>query len=452
MLTATRPAAIQGIPTSAVSVIIAAIILEIASSIRGHLLFLLALPMTLTAFVISSRAVWTLGGATTNTWLGPITFWLSAMATAGLLTSPLYGPAWYEASRRLFYVGGLISVGILTGGDRRASRRLVHLLIVAAAVLHILTPLALPHPAIDVWTWTQVCVRALLHGIQPYGVQAPDELNGAFDYGYTLTIYPYMPATLIAYAPAVAILGDFRFMLAFSLLATVALIRATGTRLGVDETFVDVATLAILLHPRSLSFTAFGWTEPLLGLVAAAFVYLVVKKPRGVGQAAAFFLLPALKQYVVVPAMLYMVMRPRRDSFRAILFGLTVAGLTVVPFLAWDWRATLAGMVFQAVELRAPRLDSDSLIALAALVTGAYPGRWWSVAVQFIVGGIAYWRLKRAGLAGLLLASAITLFATFLVAWQAFFNYYYFVTVLLVLGGLVLAAGKDPWSPEFSVH
>ena len=71
---------------------------------------------------------------------------------------------------------------------------------------------------------------------------------------------------------------------------------------------------------------------------------------------------------------------------------------------------------------------------------------------QFIVGGIAYWRLRRGGVAGLLLASAITLFATFLVAWQAFFNYYYFVTVLLVLGGLVLAAGKDPWSGEFSVR
>ena len=145
-------------------------------------------------------------------------------------------------------------------------------------------------------------------------------------------------------------------------------------------------------------------------------------------------------------------MKPPRASFRAILFGLTIASLTVVPFLAWDWRSTLAGIAFQAVELKAPRLDSDSLVALAAVVTGAYPGRWSSVAVQFIVGGIAYWRLRRGGVAGLLLASAITLFATFLVAWQAFFNYYYFVTVLLLLGALVLAAGKDTWSGEFSVR
>ena len=204
-----------------------------------------------------------------------------------------------------------------------------------------------------------------------------------------------MPATLIAYAPVVAILGDFRFLLAFSLPATIALIRATGRRLRADETLVDVVTLAILLHPRSVSFTAFGWTEPLLVLVAAAFVHLVVKQPSGFGQATAFFLLPALKQYVLVPTLLYLVMKPPRASFRAVLFGLTIASLTVVPFLAWDWRSTVAGIVFQAVELKAPDSTPIRWSRWAAVVTGAYPGRWWSVAAQFIVGGIAYWRLRR---------------------------------------------------------
>jgi hypothetical protein len=450
MLPATRPAVIQGVPTAAVTVIIAAMILETGSSIRGHLLFLLGLPLTIVAFVIAASAIWAVGGTTKLTWLKSTSFWLSVMATAGLLNSSLHGPAWYEVSRYLFYVGGLIGAGILTGGNRQTGRRVVQLLILIALILHLLTPLALPDPGIDVWTWTQTCVRALLHGIQPYGVQAPDEWNGAFDYGYSLTVYPYPPATLLAYAPVVAMLDDFRYLLAFSLPATIAFIRATGARLHVDEALVDVITLAIVLHPRSLSFTAFGWTEPLLVVVAAAFVYLVVKRPRGLGQAAAFFLLPALKQYVLVPTILYLAMKPARNWLRTTLFGLAVAGLTVVPFLVWDWRLTLSGIVFQAVELKTPRLDSDSLIALAGVVTGTYPGRWWSVAVQFVVGGIAYWRLKDAGLAGLLLASAITMFATFLFAWQAFFNYYYFVTVLLLLGGLVLAAGKDPWARECS--
>jgi hypothetical protein len=452
MLTVPRPAVIQGAPASAVTVITAAMILETASSIRGHLLFIVGLPLTLVAFAMAASAIWTIDGATRPTWLKSTSFWLSVMATAGLLNSSLHGPLWYEVSRYLFYAAGLIGAGILLGGNRQMGRRVVLALIAVAVILHILTPLALPDPGIDVWTWTQTCVRALLHGIHPYGVQAPDEWNGAFDYGYSLTVYPYTPASLIAYAPIVAILGDFRYLLAFSLLGTIAFIRATGALLRVDEALIDVTTLAIVLHPRSVSFTAFGWTEPLLVVVAAAFVYLVVKQPKGLGQAAAFFLLPALKQYVLVPTILYLVMKPPRNWLRTTLFGLAVASLTVVPFLVWDWRLTLSGIVFQAVELKAPRLDSDSLIALAGVVTGTYPGRWWSVAVQFVAGAMAYWRLKDAGVAGLLLASAITMFATFLFAWQAFFNYYYFVTALLLLGGLLLAAGKDPWARECSAR
>src|SRR5712671_1751423 len=114
MLTVPRPSVNQGLPTSAVNVIVAAILLAVASSIRGDQLFLLALPMTFAAFVISSRAVWALGDATTTTWLKRISFYLSAMATAGLLASTQHGPTWYEVSRRLFYVGGLIAVGILS--------------------------------------------------------------------------------------------------------------------------------------------------------------------------------------------------------------------------------------------------------------------------------------------------------------------------------------------------
>jgi hypothetical protein len=62
-----------------------------------------------------------------------------------------------------------------------------------------------------------------------------------------------------------------------------------------------------------------------------------------------------------------------------------------------------------------------------------------SAAVQLIVGGIAWWRLKDRGLSGLMLASALSLYATFLVGWQAFVNYYYFVGALLILAAIVRA-------------
>jgi hypothetical protein len=108
----------------------------------------------------------------------------------------------------------------------------------------------------------------------------------------------------------------------------------------------------------------------------------------------------------------------------------------VMPFLIWNKDATLSGIVFQMAAPTVPRLESTSLVALIATTTGAYPGRWTSVVAQLIVGAIAWRQLKDCGLSGLLLASALSLYATFLVGWQAFVNYYYFVGALLVLAAL----------------
>ena len=53
--------------------------------------------------------------------------------------------------------------------------------------------------------------------------------------------------------------------------------------------------------------------------------------------------------------------------------------------------------------------------------------------------GRAFAYLRNAGVGGLLLASAISLFAAFLLGTQAFLNYYHFVGILLLCSALVLA-------------
>jgi hypothetical protein len=149
---------------------------------------------------------------------------------------------------------------------------------------------------------------------------------------------------------------------------------------------------------------------------------------------------------VIVPAALFVALKPPRPSLRALSVGVAIVSLTVIPFLVWDWRATLWGMVFQMVELRTPRLDSDSIVALAGVLTGHYPARWLSVIAQCIAGGIVYWRGRSAGVDALLVGSAVSLLATFLLGWQAFFNYYYFVSILLLLGAIRLARREAPCS------
>jgi hypothetical protein len=313
---------------------------------------------------------------------------------------------------------------------------------VGATALHLAAPIGIPHPSIDIWPWTQAGIRALLGGVHPYTVEARDLVDATF-VGETSTVYPYMPLTLVAFAPAVAIFGDYRFISALCVPVTTALTRATGHRLGLDRRLIDATTLAFLLHPRGISMTYSGYTEPLLVVTAAAFVYLAVRAPGGAGQAIAFFLLPALKQYVVAPVLLYLAMKPPRPRASVVVVAVTVAAATVVPFLLWAWRPTVRGMVFQMLAPVEPRVDSTSLVALVGVLTGAHASRWLSVGVQLTVAGIAYSRLRRHGLAGLLLASALALYGTFLAGWQAFPNYYYFVGYLLLLSAMVLTPREE---------
>jgi hypothetical protein len=309
----------------------------------------------------------------------------------------------------------------------------------AACALHLVTPLGTPQPQIDVFTWTQTAVGALIHGVHPYTVHAPDVFGGSRNAGYTVTVYPYMPATLVAYAPWFALFGDFRYGLAACLALTIWLVRSAGRRLGLDGRLTGAVILSLVLHPSGPAMVRSGWTEPLLVLAAASFVYFRVRWPEGNGQAIAFFLLPALKQYVVVPVAMFVATRPR-PPIRALIVGASVAAMTVVPFIVWNWRATVEGIVFQMRAPTVPRLTATSPVALMAYLTGTFPPVWTSVALQLIAGALAYARLRRSGLGGLLLGSALALFATFLGGWQAFVNYYYFVGMLLLLSAMTLGA------------
>jgi hypothetical protein len=434
---ASRTAVHEELPAAAVTALLAALTLSIGSSTKVDLLFLVGLPLTLVGFAYATQSVWTIGRHASRPWIVQASTWLSAMAAWGLVTSSMHAAPWHEVARRVYALSGVLAVGTVVDGNDRLRRRVVHLMVAGAVILHLLTPLALPRPPIDVLSVTQSSVEALLRGVHPYTIQPHDVTNGAFDYGYKLTVYPYMPLTLLMYAPAVAFLGDFRYVLAASFAVTIVLFGWIGRRVGADAKLVDAAMLALALHPMSLWFTANGWTEGLIVCLLTTFVYLAVCAPDGISQAIVFFLLPSLKQYIVAPALLYVGMKPPRVRLRMAVIAVGVMLASVGPFLVWGWRPTIAGMVFQMRHLERPRVDSDSLVALAALLTGRYPTVWLSAVVQIIVGAIVYPRVRQSGLAGFLAGSALTLYATFLVGWQAFVNYYYLISVALLLAAIV---------------
>jgi hypothetical protein len=439
-------------PTCAVQALIAALILAIGSSLGGNLLFLLGLPLTLIGFILACRAASTWSSPAKTSAFSEITTWLAAMATLGIVGPTTGGLLWYEVIKRAFAATAIVLVGIFAGHDEAWQRRAALIAVSVGIALFAIGPIGAPSPTIDVFTWTQTSVRALLHRINPYTVIAPDVYRGRHDPGYTVSVYPYMPATLLIYAPWVALFGDFRFALGASLALAVGLVYGIGRRLGVNPRLTFAAMLAIVLHPSSSRMIESGWTEPLLVAAAALFVHFAIRRPDGMGQAASFLFLPALKQYVVMPVVLYLIRARQTVRPRTLIAAVSFAAATVLPFLIWNKDATLSGMVFQMTAPTVPRLESTSLVAVIATTTSAYPGRWASPVVQLIVGAIAWSRLKNQGLSGLLLASALSLYATFLVGWQAFVNYYYFVGALLVLAALTRAGEREHTNVNHSIQ
>ena len=372
--------------------------------------------------------------------LGPLFTALSVMAAAGVVVAPRDHPSlWYDVLHRLVPACGVLLVGLAAGPSRRAARFAVWTAIILTTSLQLVTPLALPRPFVDVWSWTDAAARALLHGVHPYTVQPTDIYGGRFLIGYRSTVYPYMPLTLVPHALSLALFGDYRVGLALCLLASVLLLRAAGRRLRVDDVVLDALTLALVLYPRATYIVGSGYNEPLLIVVAAAFLFLAARAPRGTGQAVAFMLLAALKQYFVGPPIAYAFELWRRRLFKPLVIGVVTALATVAPFFIWNRRATVAGILFQAQPSVAFRPDSISLTALVAALGGAEPWRWLPEAVQLAMTAVMFWWLRNSGLGGVLLASAVTLLASFLFGLQAFANNYEFAAALLLFAALALA-------------
>jgi hypothetical protein len=422
------------LPARGARALYAALLLSASSAMNTRLTFVVGLPLIVAALLTAWRALRTDAAHTTSAngvWAG-----LSMLAALGLVATGSSGEWWFEAARRIYAIAGVVVVGVVAGGDERARRLALRALLAAACVLLAWTPVATPSPMIDVVSWTTAATHALLSGVHPYTVQAADVYNGGRDFGFVVNVYPYMPATLLAYAPWVVLLGDFRFALAASAAAAVWLLRRAGRLASASTTMIDAATLALALHPQLFLIVRSGWTEPLLLATAAGCVYLAARYPRRTVGAVALWLLPAFKQYALPPVVLQTALSDRLPR-RVIAAGTTLVAATMAPFLVWNTGATLHGTLFQMQAPIHPRLTSMSIPSLLFATGNPFPPIWLSAATELVACIAVALVAKRRDLADLLIGTSVALLATFLIGWQAFVNYFYFVAGLLALGAML---------------
>jgi hypothetical protein len=433
------------VPAPAAAALLGYFLIAIGTTAGGAERLAIGIPVAVAGFAAACVAGFRLRHPGPAWRLAPLFTALSAMTAAGIVVPPRDHPSlWYQILHRSVPACGVLLVGTVAGPSRRAARRAVWTAVALATGLQILTVVAIPTPFIDVWSWTDAAARALLNGSHPYTAHPPDIYRGGFALGYTSTVYPYMPLTVVAHALSLAVFGDYRVGLAICLLASTGLLRATAKRLAVDDVVVDALTLALVFYPRAAYVIGSGYNEPLLILTAALFMFLAVRSPDGYGQAAAFMLLPALKQYFVGPPIAYAVDLWRRRACKPLLAGIGLALGTAAPFVLWNPRATVAGILFQARPSVGFRPDSVSLTALVAAQTGIEPFHWLPEVVQLTVTAAMFWWLRDCGLGGVLLASAVAITASLLAGTQAFANNYEFAAALLLFAALVLARRDTP--------
>lgn len=293
---------------------------------------------------------------------------------------------------------------------------------------------ASPRPFIDVWFVQQRAADLLLHGENPYAA-AYDNIYGHTRFigtkllvGGRVQSFTYPPLSLLLAVPGF-LLGDVRWVLLACVAGAAIFAVAAGRRLGLAAGHpAELAAVALLFHPRSFFLIEQAWTEPLIALAACALVWTLSGR-RGPGSSIALAFVLSAKQFgfLWLPSL----WASRLVGWRAVLGAAAVSLAIAAPFFVWDPPAFVRGNVLYQFGLPF-RGDSLSIPASMAAIAGVeLPGALGLLAAAAVATLAARRATPEPWSAAL--GGAATFLSLFVFSDRAFFNYYWFASVLLVL-------------------
>jgi hypothetical protein len=363
-----------------------------------------------------------------------LVLWVAAVAgltTPALLYVP--GPA-----RLVLAFSGLCAVALATALTVRAPRYRIVLVvsIVAIAATGVVLLLGEAEPRFDVWYFSQQAASDLAHGRYFYG-HAWVYPEGIPTDRWIPRGFPYGPATVLLLLPGY-VLGDVRIaVLAFGAFGAFLLWKA-------DRAFTGSMTaLALAVTPAGYALVRSSWTEPLLFVELCA-LFMALRAGRGNWAIAALALGLATKQHLLVLLPLFAIhpaMGPRR-TIHAILG----ASVVVAPWFFVNPGAFIDDTLFLHVD-QPMRADGKDIAALGLRLHWSPPG-WLLLSFLAVVAiFVCLTVLRRQDLGSLAVGCAAMLLAANLVNKQAFFNQYWLVSSLLLLG-LALWSGQAERSDD----
>lgn len=261
-------------------------------------------------------------------------------------------------------------------------------------------------------------------------------ISSGIDDGAVHPGFPYFPATAVALWPF-ALLGDARYGLLVLLLISAWVISRQphhGPQLGI----------LLLCFPGTLLMLQSSWTEPLVAALLLPAVVLLSRTGRAGWVGVALFAAAlASKQHVLLLVPLLLAWSAVDRSRRlAVVVG---AGILVAPWLVMDGPAFVRATIED--QLDSPkRPDSISLWTVLDRMDVAPPYALMTVLVVATAVALAVWVGRSpADTERFAYACALMLLVANLVNKQGFYNQYWLVGALILLG---LASHRSSGAPD----
>lgn len=300
------------------------------------------------------------------------------------------------------------------------------ILLFFALFLRFLIIMASPSPRIDTFVILKEAPQAFLSGRNPY-----ETVYSKIYQNVEPNYYSYWPASFLLEVPFVTFFSDPRILFIIADIGAALLLYHLGKRTKEAQLY----SLIYLFRPNSNFIIEQSWLTPLAFFLVALSLLLSIKK-RYSFSGIIWGLLVGLKpDYLLAVPFLWFLTHGNR---KAILLFLFTVGVVVLPFLFTRpnefINQTILLYLLPGEKIPIPIHLSLNLNTLFYHIFGRdlpflLPGAVFAI---FFTGVLYHLKLNNTGKT-VILGMTVTFFCFYLLFRQAFINYYYFVTGLLIL-------------------
>jgi hypothetical protein len=307
--------------------------------------------------------------------------------------------------------------------------------------LHLITRvavlIAVPHPPIDVHVWVSEAADYFLAGINPYGRPYTD-INACLPNGPGYPpVFNYLPGVLLWATPFQGLLGEIRVGFLFADLITVGCLYLFGRQQNLTPLTSAVLPMLWLSFPVQLYVLQQAWVDTLLISGVALFLVLMGYR-RYVLAGIVLGGVLLTKQYafpIVLVTFVWLWSRGlRREAWRVTLLSGAVFALGMLPFFLAN-PSVFYYSVVRSLADQAFRADGFTLAALLKAKGIAIPGSVYGLICLGTLGVVLgrLWISPALTWGGWAKALIICYGVAFLLAKQAFCNYYQFFAFFVLI-------------------